>query len=142
MRRLSRTPTPLPQVAPSSLMSRTEVCPPQLWPSSLTLWGRMQRWLMRDNPWLPAASRPVNRLALVKSEFQTAMHRVEGEDAERLTYQIDSARSLRELWHLRSGLYGLLAQQHDQADAERCMAQLNRHFPMRAPRPKLGRSEL
>lgn len=123
------------QVAvPSSLMSRIEVKPPQVWPSSLSWWGRVQRWLMQDNPWTAGSKRPVNRLALVKGEFRRHMDGLSGIGAARLADQLDRARSLRELWHLRSTLYGLLAVQFDQAEAERRMAQLNRHFPMRAPR--------
>ncbi|WP_088282072.1 hypothetical protein [Ideonella sp. A 288] len=125
-------------VTPSSLTSRIEVRPPQLWPSSVTLWGRMQRWLMQDNPWSPASARPVNRLALVKSEFHLGMDGLEGAESVRLSEQIERARSLRELWHLRSTLYGLLAVQRDQSEAERRLAQLNRHFPTRAPRSPLS----
>ena len=119
---------------PSSLLTHVQVCPPQLWPSSLTLWGRARRWLMKDHPWMPEASRPVNRLALVKNEFEDSLAGLTGVEAGQLSYQIERARSLRELWHLRSTLYGLLALAHSQSEAERRMAHLNRHFPTRAPR--------
>ena len=108
---------------PSAQHSRVEVCPPALWPSSLTFWGRAKRWLERS-PWMPDDQRPVNRLALVKKEFRASLKPMGGADAA----------SLRELWHLRSTLYGLLATAFSQAEAERQMAQLNRHFPTRAPR--------
>ena len=130
-RRLRR---PEQRAAPSRLSSRVDVCPPQLWPSSLTLWGRMQRWLMRDSPWTPDAARPLGRLALARREFQQLMDPLRGPDAARLACQTETARSLRELWHLRSTLYGLLALQFSQAEAERCLATLNRHFPTRASR--------
>ncbi len=141
LRRFSQRHSALPSIAQSSLFSRTEVCPPQLWPSSITLWGRLQRWWLRDNPLLPESARPVNRLAAAKAEFGHTMLRVVGADADRLAHQIECARSLRELWHLRSSLYGLVAQQFDQADAERCMKRLNRHFPTRAPRSSFGALE-
>lgn len=124
-----------PSAPPSSLMTRIQVCPPQLWPSSLTLWGRARRWLMKDHLWTPAASRPVNRLTMVKNEFEDSLAGLTGVDAGQLSYQIERARSLRELWHLRSTLYGVLALAHSQSEAERRMARLNRHFPTRAPRP-------
>jgi hypothetical protein len=118
---------------PSSLMTRVEVCPPALWPSSVTLWGRAKRWLARS-PWAPQSQRPVNRLAVVKGEFRRDLADLQSDDATRLGERIERARSLREMWHLRSVLYGLLATELNQAEAERRMAQLNRHFPMRAPR--------
>ena len=118
----------------SSLISRIEVCPPELWPSSVTLWGRVRRWMAKDSPWTTEASRPPNRLAIVKAEFRSGMDQLEGRAADRLADQIERARSLRELWHLRSALYGLLALHFDQAEAERRLADLNHHFPIRAPR--------
>jgi len=118
---------------PSRLSSRIEVCPPALWPSSLTLWGRAKRWLNRS-PWMPAAQRPVNRLALVKNEFQVSLDDLRSPEATDLGDRIERARSLRELWHLRSTLYHLLAIDFSEQEAERRMAQLNRHFPVRAPR--------
>ena len=114
--------------------SRVEVCPPALWPSSLTFWGRAKRWLERS-PWMPEDHRPVNRLALVKQEFRASLQPIiESADAASLRDRIDRARSLRELWHLRSVLYGLLSKAFSQVEAERQMAQLNRHVPTRAPR--------
>ncbi len=119
--------------APSSLMTRVEVCPPALWPSSLTFWGRAKRWLDRS-PWMPQAKRPVNRLALVKQEFRVSLNDLRSPEATQLGERIERARSLRELWHLRSSLYTLLATAFTQGEAERCMDRLNRHFPVRAPR--------
>lgn len=119
--------------SPSSLMTRVEVCPPALWPSSLTFWGRARRWLDRS-PWMPQAQRPVNRLALVKQEFRLSLEDLRSPEASQLGDRIERARSLRELWHLRSVLYNLLATAFTQAEAERRMERLNRHFPVRAPR--------
>ena len=123
----------------SSLMhSRVEVCPPELFPSSLSWEGRVRRLrnrlLRRMAPWLPAPARPVNRLALVKREFQDSLADLESGPAQPLLDQIDRARSLRELWHLRSPVFGVVALAHTQSVAEHRLARLNRHFPMRAPR--------
>lgn len=117
----------------SCLQSRVEVCPPALWPSSLTLWGRARRWLDRS-AWMPEDQRPVNRLALVKNEFRISLDDLRSSAASMLDERIDRARSLRELWHLRATLYGLLATEFNQIEAERRLARLNRHFPRRAPR--------
>ena len=70
----------------------------------------------------------------MKNEFEDSLAGLTGVEAGQLSYQIERARSLRELWHLRSTLYGLLALAHSQSEAERRMAHLNRHFPTRAPR--------
>jgi len=119
---------------PSRLSSRIEVCPPKTWPSSLTLLGRAQRWLNRGNPWAPEPSRPVNRLGRVKDEFQRGLDGLGVEHVAALLDQIERARSLRELWHLRPPLYGVLAVHLDQAEADRRLAEINRHFPTRVPR--------
>ena len=118
----------------SAPSSRTEVCPPQLWPSSLTLWGRVQRWLARDGRMQRKAGRSTNRLSQVKSEFADALDGLEGDEASLLAQRIDCARSLRELWHLRCVLYGQLSLVFSQSEAESRLARLNRHFPTRSPR--------
>lgn len=131
-----------PAAPSSSLMhSRVEVCPPELWPSSLSWRGRMQRWTQRVvkqvAPWLPEPARPVNRLTMVKAEFVDSVSDLDSDGQHTLLERIDRARSLRELWHLRSSVYGEVALARSQSEAERRLAGLNRHFPMRAPRSGL-----
>ena len=122
------------QTAPSScLPSRIEVCPPELWPSSLSWTGRLRRWLQRS-PWVPAPARPMGRLAQVKEEFRLAVADLPPRVLRGLDEQIERARSLREFWHLRSPLYNAVAVGLDQGEADRRVAMLNRHFPTRAPR--------
>ena len=134
---------PRRQGAPSStlIQSRVEVCPPELFPSSLSWRGRVRRLgdrlLRRATPWLPAQARPVNRLLLVRTEFLDALSDLDSPPVARLQDSIDRARSLRELWHLRSSVYGHVAMAFSQSEAERRLASLNRHFPMRAPRSGL-----
>ncbi len=125
---------------PSStlIQSRVEVCPPELFPSSLSWRGRMQRWtgrvLHRATPWLPELARPVNRLALAKTEFRDSVCDLATLPAQHLMDRIERARSLREMWHLRSSLYGAVALALSQTEAERRLSRLNRHFPIRASR--------
>ena len=131
-----------PAAPSSSLMhSRVEVCPPELWPSSLSWRGRVTRWSQRLvnqlAPWLPEPARPVNRLALVKAEFVDSLSDLDSDGQCTLLERIDRARSLRELWHLRSSVYGEVALALTQGEAERRLAGLNRHFPTRAPRSAL-----
>ena len=128
---------------PSTLtQSRVEVCPPELFPSSLSWRGRMQRWtnrvLNQAAPWLPEQARPVNRLALVKTEFRDSLCDLDTVSAQHLLERIERARSLREMWHLRSSLSGEVSIRLNQGEAERRLARLNRHFPTRAPRSALA----
>jgi len=126
--------------APSSTLGHTriEVCPPEVWPSSLSWRGRLarlrERWVQSLMPWVPQDARPVNRLALVKVEFSMSLNDLLTDEVDELLARIDNARSLRELWHLRSSVYGVVATARNQIEAERRLAQLNRHFPTRAPR--------
>jgi hypothetical protein len=71
---------------------------------------------------------------LVKQEFHASLSGLATPEAATLADRMERARSLRELWHLRSVLYNLLATSFSQVEAERRIAQLNRHFPTRAPR--------
>lgn len=122
----------------SQMHSRVEVVPPELWPSSLSLRGRWQRWragvLKQAAPWLPALLRPVDRLMQVKHEFSDSLLDVPGSTALDLAGRIQRARSLRELWHLRPSVYGEVAMALNQGQAEQRLARLNRHFPTRTPR--------
>ena len=127
-----------PALSNSLMHTRVEVCPPELWPSSLSWRGRIKRWGQRVfsqlAPWLPEPARPVNRLTLVKAEFVDSVTDLDSEGQASLLERITRARSLRELWHLRSSVYGEVALALSQGEAERRLAGLNRHFPTRAPR--------
>ncbi len=113
-----------------SLPSRIEICPPQLWPSSLGWRGRVRSWLR----W----SRSSRRLAKVKHEFRAATAGLPLALLDGLGDRIERARSLREFWHLRSPLYNAVARGIDQVEADRRLGRLNRHFPTRAPRSAGG----
>ena len=129
--------------APSSLMhTRVEVCPPELWPSSITWQGQLkrlgQRLRRQTAPWLHSNDRPVNRLALVKAEFQDSLSDLGTLVSPALADQIERARSLRELWHLRLPVYSEVAMARTQSEADSRLSRLNRHFPVRAPRGGLA----
>ena len=131
MRLVTRRPAAPPS---SSLHSRIEVRPPELWPSSLNRWGRLVRWLQGLVKRLPEPARPLNRLTLVKDEFLGCMADIQLAQAGLLHERITRARSLRELWHLRLPLYGVVCQCFSQTEAERRLGRLNRHFPTRTAR--------
>ena len=115
---------------PSSL--RVEVRPPSLRHAPTSLWQRLMFWLLAPAP--QDAAPPLNRLPGVRNEFVGCLVDLPPGDAEALIARISLARSLRELWHLRSDVYRLVAIHHTQGEAEARLNRLNRHFPTRAPR--------
>lgn len=132
MRRLANRRTGAPT---SQMNTRIEVCPPELWPSSLGWRARVRRWLDSRPGWMPStAAPPVDQLALARDEFLACLADLSGEEPWLLSERIARARSLRELWHLRSRLYGVVALSLNQSEAERRIERLNRHFPVRAQR--------
>lgn len=115
---------------------RVEVCPPSLRQAPLSFWQRLVFWIMAPSP--QDAAPPLNRLPRVRNEFLRVLQDIEGQDADRLRWRVDQARSLRELWHLRADAFRVVGVQHSQTEAERRLAELNCHFPTRAPRSQFA----
>lgn len=115
---------------PSSL--RVEVCPPSLRMAPASIWQRLMFWLVAPAP--QDCAPPLNRLPGVRDDFLDRLADIQLDSAQPLRLRVDSARSLRELWHLRTEVYRLVALQHSQTEAEQRLAELNHHFPTRAPR--------
>lgn len=123
---------------------RTESCPPALLrQTSLAAagWrGGLRSWLGAGWDAAPAA-RPVacaSGLREVRDEFMQEIADVRTQQAGLLLERIRVARSLRELWHLRPEVFGLVALCHSQAEAQARLDRLNRHFPTRSPRSGFG----
>lgn len=70
----------------------------------------------------------MSELPRVRDAFLACLDDVSGDEVNELHRRIGHARSLRELWHLRTTMFGLLARLHSQAEAEQRVAGLNRHF--------------
>jgi hypothetical protein len=119
---------------PSSF--RVEVCPPSLRQAPASMWQRLLFWLLAPAP--QDAAPPQSRLPAVRREFNAVLADIRSHEAQQLRYRIDQAHSLRELWHLRAETYRVVGLAHSQAQAEERLAQLNRHFPTRAPRSQLA----
>lgn len=111
---------------------RVEVRPPSLRHAPASLGQRLLFWLMAPAP--RDAAPPINRLPGVKRDFLASLDDIDLPGAEALRAAIDAARSLRELWHLRTDLYGLIGRAHSEHVAEQRVERLNRHFPTKAPR--------
>lgn len=110
----------------------TEVCPPSLRQAPRSAWHRLWFWLLAPGPL--QSSPPPNRLPPVRQDFLDSLGDLPVAATDTLRLRIGQARSLRELWHLRAELYHVVALNHSQREAEQRLAQLNRHFPTRAPR--------
>ena len=116
--------------APTTL--RMNVCPPDVCPRSDSLWSATLRWLVGgDTQAVPALRTPLEK---ARSEFVTAMSGLLEVDHNALLKRAQHARSLRELWHLRSELYTLIARRISQLEADARLARVNQHFPTRAQR--------
>jgi hypothetical protein len=123
---------------------RTEIIPPALLQGAGAL---VPGWRVGLREWLstgwhapsrdPACAAPhagSKRLQSIRDEFLDALHDVRTQQAGMLQERIRIARSLRELWHLRPEVFGLVALRYSQAEAQLRLDRLNRHFPTRAPR--------
>jgi hypothetical protein len=81
------------------------------------------------------ASPPSNRLPPVRQEFLDALGDLPlNEPVLALNERIAKARSLRDLWHLRTEVFHLVSLHHSQGEADFRLLHLNRHFPTRTPR--------
>jgi hypothetical protein len=111
---------------------RVEVRPPSLCHAPDSSWQRVMMWLLAPAP--ADAALPLSRLPAVRADFQACLQDVCPRLAETLSRRIDAARSLRDLWHLRTEVYRVVALAHSQHLAEQRVAGLNRHFSTRAAR--------
>jgi hypothetical protein len=120
--------------ASSSL--RVEVCPPSLRCAPGDGWHRLLFWLLAPAP--QHAAPPTDRLPRVRTDFSATLADIDNQAADELRERLSHACSLRELWHARSEVYRVVSIAFSQAEAERRLALLNRHFPTRAPRSQFA----
>ena len=123
--------------APTTL--RMNVCPPDVIPHVDSLWSATLRWLVGGNVEVaPALRTPLEK---ARSEFVAALDGLLDVDHNGLLKRAQHARSLRELWHLRSELYTLIARRVSQVEADARLARVNQHFPTRAQRTSTPATE-
>lgn len=116
----------------TGIISRLEVRPPARWGQADSVWQSLWHWLREDGA---AAINAPERLNAARQDFCTALNGLLCRDAQDLRQRAGHARSMRELWHLRAELYGVVARQLSQPEAERRLAPVNRHFPIGAHGP-------
>jgi hypothetical protein len=78
-----------------------------------------------------AALRPtrITPLPAVRNEFLSSLQDLPGEACHDLESRIRGSRSLRDLWHLRTEMFKLVALHRNQRAAQERLTRLNRHFP-------------
>lgn len=122
------------------LPRRVEVCPPAhlnaAGPAAPGWRADLREWL--STPWQTPA-RDVDGVARaslirVRDDFLEEVLDIRTQQAGMLQERIRCARSLRELWHLRPEVFGIVALRYSQAEAQIRLDRLNRHFPTRSPR--------
>lgn len=125
-----------------TVTQRTEVFPPE------RLY-RASRWRRGLRDWLntgwevsrstsatalpaPAPAQPAESpMPALRAAFIDALDDIDAQAAQEVRDLIARARSPRELWHLRTAVYTLIATQHTETQAQQRMDALNRHFPLR-----------
>lgn len=70
-------------------------------------------------------------LVQARRDFCAALDGLPGAVVRDLRLRATHVASLRELWHLRTELYSLIACERSQAEADRRLTLVNRHFPAR-----------
>jgi hypothetical protein len=103
------------------------------WPSRLGSWLGASGWRASGNELASPFGRRGRTEALVAArlDFAEVLFDVRTAGATEALDRIARARSLHELWHLREEVFSRVACCHDQTEAERRLAELDRHFPRR-----------
>lgn len=126
--------------------ARVEICPPALQGPALGWRQRLLDWLAGSWPVdeVEAAQAEAARcldedaVCPVRAEFAAALADIATPEAADLAWRIRHARSLRELWHLRTELFNVVARHAGQAEAAARLQPLNRHFPTRTSASGFG----
>ena len=107
----------LPSAVTESTVRRTESCLP-------LARTRGPRWAARFGRGRAAG----DLLAAARLDFADALADIRSSASLGAQSRIAVTRSLSELWHFREEVFSLVACRHDQAEAARRLARLNRHF--------------
>jgi hypothetical protein len=108
----------------------------RLWSLRLGSLFGASAWRVSGVDAAPSRSRDSHTEALgaARLEFADALFDVRTEGAADALDRIAITRSLHELWHFRSEVFSCVARRHDQAEAARRLAVLDRHFKRRSRR--------
>lgn len=137
-------PVQLPHDAPVDLSDlsgsasrRASVTPPSQFAPPQPLWKLWARgfwnWLW-DNDESPRPLASANGLRAIKTEFVASLWDLQSLRANQVRDQIETARSLREMWHLRADVFKVISTHRGQIEAQLRLDALDSHFPVRASR--------
>jgi len=137
-------PVQLPHDAPVDLSDlsgsasrRASVTPPSQFAPPQPLWKLWARgfwnWLW-DNDESPRPLASATGLRAIKTEFVASLWDLQSLRANQVRDQIETARSLRELWHLRADVFKVISTHRGQIEAQLRLDALDSHFPVRASR--------
>lgn len=127
----------MPGFSGASGLRRAELAPPSMFSRSRPLWrtwvNQFWCWLW-DMDELPRSAAPTSGLGKLKSEFTSALWDLQSLQANLVRDQIEQARSLRELWHLRAQVFKAISTHRGQMEAQLRLDGLDAHFPVRSSR--------
>ncbi len=115
----------LPSSAQDGRARRVESCPPLALP-------RRSRWAQHRRLRRSGA----DALTEARLDFAETLHDIRNHASLDVQSRIATTRSLHELWHFREEVFSLVALRHDQAEATRRLAGLNRHFRQQPARQR------
>lgn len=106
------------------------------WPSRIGGWLAASGWRVAGVAPLSSFGQRTRReaVAAARLDFADALLDIRTDAAADALDRIAVARSLHELWHFRAEVFSRVAQRHDQAEAARRLALLDRHFARRSRR--------
>ncbi len=118
-----------PEVPPPSRFARST---PMGWAWARQFWQWL--WDLDEAQPQPHKSGHGSALTNIQSEFVGALWDLQSLRANHVRDQIESARSLRELWHLRADVFKVIAVHRGQMEAQQRLDALDNHFPLRTSR--------
>jgi len=142
--------TQLPHDAPvdlsplaGSAARRASVTPPSQFGTAQPVWKAWIKgawnWLW-DNAEKPRPQPSANNLRAIKTEFVASLWDLQSLRANQVRDQIETSRSLRELWHLRADVFKVISTHRGQIEAQLRLDALDSHFPVKAsPKADEGR---
>ncbi len=106
------------------------------WSSRLGDWLAGSSWLASGIAPPSSFGRRARReaVAAARLDFAEALYDVRTDGAADALDRIAVTRSLHELWYFRAEVFSRVAECHDQAEATRRLAAIDRHFPRRTRR--------
>lgn len=100
--------------------------PPSVLPAPPSSWERLLAWITA--PGGEEVHVPMSRLCRIREDFAACLEDISSARAALLRQRIARAATLRDLWHLRADVFNAVSVHRSQDEAERRLADLNRHF--------------